>query len=430
MTENKSNLFRLLDLDPFNQEEREKLDGNAIIKEVQKNPGSAESKYRFSCRYLCFPLIQALHLKASVDVLDALCTPQVIRNELIGDRALHIALVNKLSLRVVSFLLNKWPKAPQTKKQGGFTPLHIACQCHPSLNVLLLLLHFWPNALREKNVIGDTPLHWAIKMKAPWKVLSFLVKSGPDVLGEKDTSQNTPLHLLCENIATLEVVSLFLDIRLDALSEKNNFGFTPLHLACRKDVSLEVVTLLLDGWAGALRETNECLDTPLSLACKKKASLDVVSLLLDSWPDALRLKDSNGCTPLHCVCGFAAPIEVAFLLLEMCPDAIIERNNNGETPFDQAQTSGAHADILSLMFHVTCLWDDRLEKPPPKEIITFFFKIKWWNGVVLTIDRFPTVAQNIDLNISIMPDFLFVVGYRCKLKTMMEVISNNLDLIA
>eukprot|EP00957_Ditylum_brightwellii_P029409 2223175-Ditylum_brightwellii.AAC.1 len=59
-------LFELLNIGIDSKEDRQRLDANAIIREVQQNPTSAEKEYRFLDDVPLFPLHQAILLKAPI----------------------------------------------------------------------------------------------------------------------------------------------------------------------------------------------------------------------------------------------------------------------------------------------------------------------------------------------------------------------------
>eukprot|EP00957_Ditylum_brightwellii_P172474 13131070-Ditylum_brightwellii.AAC.1 len=94
----KDKLFELLDLDPNNQEDKHSLDNDAVIRELQQNPHSAESMYTFSSGQRCYPIHKAIRLGAPLDVVAALCTPLVFKREVGLDAPLEYALKHKAPL--------------------------------------------------------------------------------------------------------------------------------------------------------------------------------------------------------------------------------------------------------------------------------------------------------------------------------------------
>eukprot|EP00957_Ditylum_brightwellii_P149616 11392984-Ditylum_brightwellii.AAC.1 len=89
---NEKRLFEVLSLDPESNEDRQRLDADAIIREVQQNPNSTEKVHYFHhCDDFLFPLHQAILLNSPIHVLDALSCPVALRGVTGGSTALHRA---------------------------------------------------------------------------------------------------------------------------------------------------------------------------------------------------------------------------------------------------------------------------------------------------------------------------------------------------
>uniref|UniRef100_A0A7S4RWJ4 Uncharacterized protein n=1 Tax=Ditylum brightwellii TaxID=49249 RepID=A0A7S4RWJ4_9STRA len=179
------NLFKLLDIANDSEEHIQRLDANAIIKEVQENPSSVARKYCFdgSTRY---PLLQAILLRAPFEV--------------------------------ISLLLRSFPDAVKEKDNDyGRLALHTACEEGASLDVISLLLESWPDAIKVKDRYDETPLHTACVIRAPFDAISLLLSAWPDAIKEKDRDGRTPLFLACHQEASLDVISLLLESWPDAI---------------------------------------------------------------------------------------------------------------------------------------------------------------------------------------------------------------------
>eukprot|EP00957_Ditylum_brightwellii_P123200 9393892-Ditylum_brightwellii.AAC.1 len=96
------NLFKLLDFDHNDEEAKQHIDADAIIKEAQQNPRDVDLIYTFSRgkRYgpRCPPLHQAIALGLGAEVIHALNTPIAIRQKLNWSTALHLALQHRAPL--------------------------------------------------------------------------------------------------------------------------------------------------------------------------------------------------------------------------------------------------------------------------------------------------------------------------------------------
>eukprot|EP00957_Ditylum_brightwellii_P051072 3872041-Ditylum_brightwellii.AAC.1 len=201
-------MFHLLALNPQSQEERKKLDSDAIIRAVQLNPFSAQVTYKFPYNdYRHFPLHQAIMLRSPVSVINALCSSNAMRCKCVGGNALHYASSNQASLDVILLLLKKLPvEAAREKDRHGHTPLHLACSNRATLNVVSLLLEYWPESIKETDENGYTSLHTACEYGAPLDIVSFLLDNWAGATKEKDNWGFTPLHTACRYAASSDVV--------------------------------------------------------------------------------------------------------------------------------------------------------------------------------------------------------------------------------
>mmetsp|Transcript_39947 Transcript_39947/g.58336 ORF Transcript_39947/g.58336 Transcript_39947/m.58336 type:complete len:403 (-) Transcript_39947:72-1280(-) len=396
-----SNLFKLLDFDPWDDGDRERVDTYAIIKKARQTPRDVDLMYTFSKNALykrLFPLHQAILLGLNVEVIDVLSSPVAVKRKCNGATALHIALgfyfksdqgLNA-SKDVVALLLRKYPDAAKEKDSEDKTPLQIALENKAPLDVLSLLLHIWPDAAKEKGRDGRNPIHFACRYGSSLDVMFVLLSGWPDAAKQKTKYGGTPLHLACQYGAPLNVVSALLSSFPDAAREKEVFGRTPLHLACLFGSPLDVMSALLSSFPDALQQKERRGNTPLHLACRYKASMDVIQLLLDEWLKATENRNKHSVESLR---------------------------------------SLASGKTKRLLFYVSSLFNEEQSNPSPGEIMRIFININWWNGAMLVISRYPAVTKSLDLDIKVMADFLSIVGKRCSLTTMSYLIQNEPDLL-
>mmetsp|Transcript_29653 Transcript_29653/g.43161 ORF Transcript_29653/g.43161 Transcript_29653/m.43161 type:complete len:369 (-) Transcript_29653:56-1162(-) len=276
-----TSLFDLLDLDPYTEGDKKRLDGNAIIKEVEQNPNSVEVRYKFTyAQKKCLPVHQAIKLGASINVIDALLSHGVLTAEQGGrENDLELALLHKAPIEVVSLILEKRPKSILEKNKFGYTALRSACLYESPLEVVDLLVNTCPDAVRELDMSGYTPLHAACRFGAPLSVVSLILNSWPHALRVKDLSNYTPLHVACQYNAPLDVKALLLHTCPDASREKTTGGYTPLHLVCRYRAPPKVIKMLLDVYPEATLEKNNFGMTPLDLGKEYGASEDIQKLI-------------------------------------------------------------------------------------------------------------------------------------------------------
>jgi len=432
-----NNLYRLLDLNPENEEDKEKLDGDAILQEVKKNPFLKDHFYTFlNDEGACLPILQAIKLNAPLTVIEALSSHRTLRETDDSKcNVLHLALRYKASMDVLVFLLEQKPNLVEEKDIYGEFPLHTACYNKSPLEVVSFLIECWPDALKGNRICRGTPLHYACKKKAPFEVVSLLVEHYPDALKMKSLNDETPLHLACEHQEPLiEVVSLLIERWPDALREKAMYDYTPLHLVCVHEAPIEVVSLIVKRYPDGLGEKAgyACDFTPLHIACRNQPSLAMVSLLIEHYPDALREKlKSCDYLPLHVACRKQASCDVVAALIEKHPEATTEREKNGELPLDLAITYDAPEDTQKLLLHVTGLFNDKEDNKAcvAEEATNFFTEIEWWSGILLVLVKYPTViTQTSSLHIKTIPDLLSMVGHCCNIKTMWKILCEKQDL--
>mmetsp|Transcript_5974 Transcript_5974/g.7807 ORF Transcript_5974/g.7807 Transcript_5974/m.7807 type:complete len:192 (+) Transcript_5974:77-652(+) len=186
--------------------------------------------------------------------------------------------------------------------------------------------------------------------------------------------------------------------------------------------------LLVDHWPDALMEKTNYGYSPLHVATRKKAPLEVVAFLIDCHPDSLKMKTNHGHTPLHLACRSQAPLEVVLLLLERMPEVMMERCNHGETPMDIARLTNEPNDARKLVSLASSLYKGEMNNPLAEESIGLFTKIQWWYGIAWVLNEHPAVAQNINVHIKIIPNFLSMVGRSCNKKTLWHILCNKQDL--
>lgn len=168
------NPLALLNLDPWNEEERSLYDNDAIRDALRSNPDLARQQFDFN-NYKgrppgvgeeeVYPIFPAISLGASYDVIELLC--------------------------------NACPEAVDATDEDGWTPLHEACRFHAPLEVVQLLVERNQKGLMTKDEYGKTPLFVACMHTAPTEVVQFLVRRYPEGVRVKEDNQCSPLPLTC-----------------------------------------------------------------------------------------------------------------------------------------------------------------------------------------------------------------------------------------
>mmetsp|Transcript_25498 Transcript_25498/g.33921 ORF Transcript_25498/g.33921 Transcript_25498/m.33921 type:complete len:367 (+) Transcript_25498:346-1446(+) len=276
----------------------------------------------------------------------------------------------------------------------GDTLLHNACRDDESLAFISLLLEKYPAAAKKKNNIGDLPLHQACRGKSSHLVILLLLNACPEAARTKNNYGEIPLDIACWNQLPAEVLSLLLASDPNTIRQKNKQGNTPLHTACISKVP-EEISLLLQICPTAARERNFRMETLLHIACKIQADVNVLTTLLDTWPEAVFKMDSSGKTPLNIV--------------------------NSE------KNASSQSNIL--VGGISHIFQDNLDIDVAKTILYSFIDIGWWNGVARVFSCHTAVIRSLDIHDRIFPRLLSVIGRRCALMTVWEIVCNRQDLI-
>ena len=228
-------LQALLDLELVS--ERHKYDNDAVRMILERRPRAASALYQFRAfggRHV-YPLLVAIALGASADVVELLWDAYPPADDpgeghpLGGWTPLIIALHYDASIDVVQLLLRRFPVALQRRDALGGLPLHYACS-RATTEVVRLLAESCPEAMRKKDFRGMTPLHHACTSRASLDVVRLLVNKCPEALQDGDERGRIPLHHACHHGAPLLVVRFLLESRVRTVEEKDWNGLTPLVL--------------------------------------------------------------------------------------------------------------------------------------------------------------------------------------------------------
>uniref|UniRef100_A0A7S2HCX7 Uncharacterized protein n=1 Tax=Helicotheca tamesis TaxID=374047 RepID=A0A7S2HCX7_9STRA len=406
--EKEESLYTVLNFDRHEPIDREYFDGEALIRELQRDPDAARRLYDFPCGSTfnhTYPLHQAVTLGASLDVVKALYRtyPDAIKmKEEDKYTACHLACEYNPSLEVLSFLLDMWPEATSSVSSFGNTLLHSACEWNTSAALIKWLLYKYPDAACKQNNIGLIPINWLFYREVPLDLDFELIKS-------------------------------FVDVRPESTKLKDHNGWTILHYASAAlgdlDVPFEAFALILEKNPDAARARDNKGKLPLHHACHCDTSLQVVALLLDEYPDAIKMITCFIETPLHIAVQHHAPTEVIAFLLEKWPDAVLMMDYESKTPFSIAKMHTS-VDIKAMVSGVYYICHRELESPIEMGIIQVFVRINWIGGVVIIINRHPDVARKLQIVDPVIPTLLTFIGRRCNIGAMWGLIRNRQDLMS
>lgn len=155
------------------------------------------------------------------------------------------AVINGLSVHVVTLLLKAFPESCATPDENGNLPLHYACMksvIDISIDVVTVLVDEYPDSCTIANMDGKTPMD-LLKDKASCKdnfgmlllhrtaafcgnfsttSLRFVVDSFPDSILLSDNNRMLPFHHACLNPASsVDILMLFLQLYPESISSNS-----------------------------------------------------------------------------------------------------------------------------------------------------------------------------------------------------------------
>jgi len=279
----------------------------------------------------------------------------------------------------------------------------------------------------------DYPLHITIKRGASFKAVDAIYKAYPKAIRSKCDYGRTLLHVACTRVTSPEVISLLLDAWPEALYEEDDNGFTPIFLAVQHHASLETLSLLTEACPSVIKQKDRYGRNCLHHACSnrlpsKEVATQLVSFLLEKWPDAAKEKDILcGSIPLNFACACYMPLGVIQLLLETWPSGVKERDRRKEVFVYR----GNDENIKMCLSNVASLLTTDLDHSTALKIMDDFTRIQWVGGIALLSDLYPSILQSLERSIpfNVSSYLLFMIGQKCKLMTMFEVLRNRPDLL-
>jgi hypothetical protein len=167
-----SELCELLKWKPWDSDERQHFDNDALRKRVLECPQGVAVQYEFKAgrgNIKRYPFTRAVSLGATLDVLKIMYAiyPPAIQHagtSRLRSTPLHAACTYRAPKEVMKFLIQEYPEAAAITTSHAYTPLHTACECGVSSpKVIRLLIRTNPQALEQPNKLGNTPFLTALK---------------------------------------------------------------------------------------------------------------------------------------------------------------------------------------------------------------------------------------------------------------------------
>jgi len=175
-------LHRLLDLRPWNRDERRKYDDAKVRRQIKRNPGAVAIRYNFRFKRghtrSSSPIFRVVALGGSLRTVRACHMSdrrrQAARTNYQKNTLLHVACTFRQTVEVVRWILARDPCAVEARNRYGFTPLHCAAAYGSSADVVRLLIGWCPEAVHSRNILKETPYDAAKHAGASREVLELL----------------------------------------------------------------------------------------------------------------------------------------------------------------------------------------------------------------------------------------------------------------
>ena len=168
---------------------------------------------------------------------DNLSLNDLIRKNIYGNTALHIAIKNK-NLECTKILMSKIKLENKIiKNLSGNTPLHLAINTFNSEAIEILLLEYNSDHLAIQNASGDTALHLAVRTRNTKCINALLDVLNPEDIAIQNSFGNTPLHLAAEMTNAQCIIGIIQKMNRSDVHIKNKLGKTAMDMASNSELS-------------------------------------------------------------------------------------------------------------------------------------------------------------------------------------------------
>ena len=249
----------------------------------------------------------------------------------------------RVTERIVQFLLENFPDAANAASGDGSVPLHAACyNKNAMLNIVQILIDAAPESVHSENNYGHMPLHILcandnVSEIAAVKILKLLIKKYPEALRHIDNDDRLPIQLAASWGTSPEVCSVLIEAYPGSERMTSSEGELPLHDACFNN-TVAMVEYLYRQYPGGIAHTTTRGLYPIHAAIKGLSDRDnpgtageaaeIVQFLLDCDP-SVKLQKHRGRSLLSFACGqeyddsnIHAALAVIKVIYDFYPEAI------------------------------------------------------------------------------------------------------------
>lgn len=240
----------------------------------------------------------------------------------------------KQGLEPLGWILN--PKNIALRDDNGNTPLHLAILSKAEVSVVSFILNM-AAPINERNKYGNSPLHVALELKN-LPVTRLLIQNQADIFALNNTGKSAISLIFEQPLSFMEGI-----FDQEMVRRRDTALNTPLYYSIYSG-ALPVTNLLLE--RGALvQDVNMNQSTPLHEAVRN-GQLEICKLLINKGAN-INSKDNQGNTPMHNVIFWESSDLADFL---MSSGATLEiKNNDGRTPLHEGVRRGAKKMVPYLL---------------------------------------------------------------------------------
>jgi ankyrin repeat protein len=276
-----------------------------------------------------------------------------------GRLPLHLALITPVlpPAKIVSVMVQFYPKSARIKGLQGLTPLHMAVS-YPmtSLDNIKVILEAYPAAVEVQDDDSSLPIHaaaWGGDFPESRAVIELLLKQNPSHLSVSDGDDETILTLMAKYGRTSEEAVRFI-LEQDptaAFRERDEIeGNTVLHHSVTASFQQNntIYKPFVEYHKDLLKKINRLGRLPIHVALQRCcASPEMVFDLIEGFPQSASMRDGQGFLPLHHACNAGVnDIKVVEALLDKFPESVkvevtTSKFDNGPLPLHLALAHGS-----------------------------------------------------------------------------------------
>lgn len=354
----KVKFYALLNRKPYKDDE--KLDEEALVEMMKKNPDFCQSLYRFEAFHqdLIHPLHMLAALSADVATIRTCfkyCEAAMFYDESSLGSPIHYAVTFNASFEIIRWLVKKDMDALLLPNKDKQTPLHLACLYEADSETCFFLTDRCAKAAQAQDKEGNTPLHLACSGEEPdLEIVEDLteVRRKLTIAYIVIGTRKCRLVFFYSRLTIITTHSPITQVFPGAGLIKAENGKTPLMLAIGAEAETPILRDLICSCPEAAGVANRNGSTPLHLALRRKCDFTVIKDLVIAAKETCQMKDKKwGNLPVHTAVSVGCnDLQVYKLLARKYPDGLEEANKAGDTPHAMAlKAKGLDDEVVDFL---------------------------------------------------------------------------------